>query len=192
MISVIIPTITGREQWYARCLAAYYATSPADTEYVTVLDRPTCGVAWNEGAARGRGGYLHFSADDLEPHPGWWEAAIGCVEAGGVPSARILNADGSLQSCGEWGEELPDGTATFIARVPFCSRDQWDLIGPIIETHYYTDNHFTYRGLCAGIPTVIVRAYLFTHHFASEGRLDGVNGRFEADRAAYDRAMAAV
>lgn len=180
----MLPTIEGREHWLARCLDAYYATSPADTEYVTVLNRATCGIAWNEGAELARGDYLHFSADDLEPHEGWWEAACACVETGALPSPRILNTDASLQSCGEWGQEMEEGARTYITRVPFLSRAQWEQVGPGIETHYYTDNAISFRGDLAGIPTVICRDYLFTHHFAPEGRVDE---RMQADYEAYQR-----
>jgi len=40
MISVIIPTIRGREESFARCVRSYEATSPPDTEYVVIEDRP--------------------------------------------------------------------------------------------------------------------------------------------------------
>lgn len=69
MISVVIPTVAGREHSLERCLAAYRAT--ADVELIVLADRQTCGVAWQEGIEQATGDYLHLSADDLEPHPGW-------------------------------------------------------------------------------------------------------------------------
>jgi len=127
VITVVIPTIAGREHWLARCVAAYEA-SCVDCELIVIPDRGACGIAWQEGAEQASGAFLHFSADDLEPHVGWAEAAVECVESGAIPSPRILNSDGSLQSSGQWGVDLPAGTVTDIARIPFMSRAQWEAI----------------------------------------------------------------
>lgn len=188
MISIIVPTIRGREHWYRRCSRAYFDTTEQDFELIPVRDRPSCGVAWNEGAEKARGDYLHFSADDLEPHSGWDAAAVAVAGSGKIPCPLILNENGTLQSCGTWGELVPDGTVTDIARVPFCSRTQWQEIRPIIETHYYTDNHFAHRAMLAGIPTVVCHNYLFTHHFALEGRLGA--DRMQADHDEFVKALA--
>lgn len=188
MISVIVPTITGREHWLGACVAAYQETAPGRLEIVVVKDRETCGLAWQAGADRAQGDYLHFTADDIVPHPGWWKAAVECVGTGAIPSARILNGDGTLQSSGAWGVDAEEGTVTDIARVPFCSRKQWASIGPSLETHYFTDNWFAHRASLAGIPTVVCRDYLFTHHYAPEGRLDA---RMGPDLEVYRRMVAA-
>ena len=55
MISVIVPTVVGREDHYARCVAAYERTAGDRIEIITIRDRPTCGLAWNEGAAQAKG-----------------------------------------------------------------------------------------------------------------------------------------
>jgi hypothetical protein len=189
VISVIVPTIAGRELWLEQCRVAYAAHTD-DYELIVVPNRPTCGLAWQDGADLAEGEFLHFTADDIEPHVGWWQAAVACVETGAIPSPRILNTDGSLQSSGEWGVDLADGTVTAIARIPFMSREQWDTLGPSLPIHYYTDNWIAYRAAQAGIPTVVCRGYEFTHHFAPEGRLDGADGRMYADYLAYQRAIA--
>lgn len=180
MISVVIPTIDGREHHLARCEAAYERFTD-DYELIIVRNEPTCGLAWEKGGALAKGDYIHLSADDLEPHEGWWEPAVRLVDEGKLPCPRILRPDGSLESCGEWGTEMEDGTETIIARIPFLSRAMWEKGGWTIPLHYYTDNWIYERGKQLGYPTVVCRDYLFTHYYASEGRLETI----ERDFAAY-------
>jgi glycosyltransferase involved in cell wall biosynthesis len=183
VISVIIPTIQGREFHLKRCLAAY-ALSSEPFEVLIVQDKPTCGEAWQAGAEKATGDYLHFSADDLEPHDGWWEPAIACAESGKLPCPRILSPDGSLESCGQWGQEMDEGVETNIARIPFLSREMWEHGDWIFPAQYYGDNWFWHRGQQLDIPTVICRDYLFTHYYASEGRLE----TYDQDLATYQAA----
>jgi hypothetical protein len=84
VISVVIPTIAGREHWLGNCIHAYERCS-GDIEIITVTDRETCGEAWAEGGKRAQGDFIHFTADDIEPHDGWDEAAIlfNPAESGG-------------------------------------------------------------------------------------------------------------
>ena len=49
VISIIIPTIDGRERSFSRCMAAYADTTPVPAQYLCFDNRPTCGIAWNEG-----------------------------------------------------------------------------------------------------------------------------------------------
>jgi hypothetical protein len=186
MISVVVPTIAGREHWLERCLAAYRRHG-GELEIIVVRDAPACGVAWQEGAEQARGEYVHFSADDLEPFAGWWQAAVATVDAGFVPAPRILNADGTLQSCGEWAVLQDDGAQTDMTRIPFLSRAQWDLVAPMIPLHYYTDNWVSHRARSHGVETRVVHAYAFVHHFAPEGRGAGMGS--DADRMWHDLAL---
>lgn len=171
MISVVIPTIAGREHWLKRCLKAYKDTSPADTEFIVIHDKPACGIAWNEGIEQAQGDYIHLSADDLEPHSGWWQHAVQICDEGNLPAPRLLNSDGTLQACGDNEVEKEDGVVVGFTRVPFLSREQAETIYPVIETHYYTDVWVSEVGRCYGMEVILSRSYLFTHHFAGEGRL---------------------
>lgn len=180
LISIIVPTIKGREQWLQRCLDSYRRTSPSSSEVIVVHDRPTCGIAWNDGIYLASGKYIHFSADDLEAHEGWWREGVLAADNGLLAAPRILNPDGTLQSCGVIDRECPQGIAVGFTRIPFLSEEQAEKITPIIETHYSTDVWVSEIGRLHGYQTVMARGYLFTHHFAQEGRVDE---RLEADNA---------
>ena len=191
MISVIVPTVPGREKHLEACLAAYdrYTT---DFEVHVIVGRPTCGEAWLAGADKAVGDYIHFSADDLEPFDGWWRAAVHVADTGFLPAPRILKADGTLETCGgsDGFGELPTGRQTDFTRIPFMARHQWNLIRPLVEgflvgAHYFTDNAVSWAGMQAGFPTVVHRGYSFTHHWAQAGRGAGMS---EDDRMRHDHA----
>lgn len=173
-ISIVCPTIDGREESLERCRTAYCETSE-DAEFLIVRNAPTCNQAWNIGIPETRGSYIHLTADDIEPFPGWWEAGIEWVERGFLPAPRILHTDGTLQSCGDGDWETDTGTVTELTRVPFFSREQMDTLGiyPIRpEGQYFGDAYVSHRGRLKGVPTVVVREMCFKHHFAQAGRLD--------------------
>jgi hypothetical protein len=181
MISVVLPTIDGREDHLARSRAAYEATlrGVTDVEILVIRNQPACGIAWQLGAERATQPYLHFTADDLVPHEGWWQAAVATADRGDVPAPLVRGPDGGVE---ELGPETLGCT-----RIPFCSREQWQRIGPMVPLHYYTDNWFSFRALRAGLRIADVPAYAFTHNWAQAGRLDA---RMAQDRAAFIGYMA--
>ncbi|GAC1530914.1 MAG: hypothetical protein NVS3B1_23620 [Marmoricola sp.] len=185
-ISVIVPTVYGREASLGRCIAAYEATTP-DIEVIVRHNHPTCASAWEHGAKAATGDALHFTADDLEPHPGWAEAAIDTIHRDAIP-APFVYRDGKLESCGGVQQELADlSPAPNISVIPFCSAEQWQWIGPhLVDAHYYTDNWFTYRARRAGFPVLVRSGYAFNHHWAQPGRGAGMS---EADRMDHDRRL---
>lgn len=184
VISVVIPTITGREHWLDRCLDAYRKTLRyIEHEIIVIKDRPACGIAWNEGIEQAKGNYIHLSADDLEPIQGWVGAAVVTAKRGELPSARILNTDGTLQSCGTDHLEHEEGEEAFVARIPFATREQFNRIGPMLTNHYMGDYWFSHRGRECGYPSVVRRDYCFVHHYAQEGRIDTL----AADVRAYKK-----
>lgn len=189
MIAVVVPTIRGREALYERTVAAYRAT--ADVAIITVRDRPTIGQAWNDGAeaAIGTGAeYLHLSADDVEPQPGWAEAAAQAAQADRWPSPRILNPDGTLHSCGtmgggmllpECGNTTPCGSSPF----PFMQMSEWAGVGPSIPAHYYADDFLAWSARQQGLQVQVVRDFCLVH-------LEGTPGRSRmVQRSAADRQM---
>lgn len=185
MISVIVPTIRGREHWLERCQQAYSENTWHEFEFIVIHDHPTCNSAWNEGIRQAKGEFIHLSADDLEPHSGWDTVGLSCLGKGFLPCPRVLNADGSLQSCGSDAYEHETGTSSDVARVPLFPRALLPAIYPIFDGHYAGDYWVTSQGRKVGWPTVVVREMLFTHHMASEGRLHTL----DADWAAFQAAL---
>lgn len=192
VITVVIPTVAGREVDFARCVAAYRQRSVHELRIVTLHDMPTCGEAWNAGAEQANGDYLHFTADDLEPHRGWDVAAVAAADAGELPAPRIVRPDGRLDYCGVHGRELPDGMRVSMSVIPFMTMAQWQAIGPVLPVHYFSDNWISWRGRLAGFPTVVRRAFAFTHHWATAGRGAGMTyeQRMAHDRKIFDAAVA--
>lgn len=169
MISVIIPTIDGREHWLEKAERVYCETTE-NFELIVVRNAPSCNLGWNTGIEQATGDFIHLSADDLEPHPGWWRAALRCVRKGQLPCARVLNSDGTLQSCGNDATEVATGSISDLARVPFFPRTLLSTIYPIFGNHYCGDYWVTARARALGWETVVIRGMVFTHHMAAEGR----------------------
>lgn len=185
--------MTGREGYLAKAVQSYEET--ADVEVLLYTDLPCCGQAWLQGIQEGTGSYFHMGADDVEMHPRWWQDAVQACDLGYLPAARILNTDGTLQSCGPWGREVPNGAILHgedFTRSPFFSRAQWERLEPLVapilgQLHYFSDNVFTWAGRLLGIETVVVRGYEYTHHLADVKRGAGTTweGRMEADHKLF-------
>jgi hypothetical protein len=191
-VRVVIPTVDGREDDLSRCVSAYRATTPEQAlQFAVYRNYPTCGEVWTIGAdeaANGLGNgvrspvpdFVHFTADDLEPSPGWYEAAVACVARGRLPSAVVTGADGQLESCGRFrGALRPDHEHPYSCTlVPFCSLQQWARIRPVPPVHYHSDSLFSARAVAVGYEFEILHAYRFMHHWAMAGR-DRVNRKAE-------------
>jgi hypothetical protein len=176
VVAVVVPTVQGREEDLERCLRAYEATAPDAKVYVE-HDRLSCGEAWIEGAERASQDgfdYLHFTADDLEPHEGWLEVAVETVDKGYIPAPLVYHPSGELESAGlanlgcyvgahdDWMHI--EGTT-----VPFLTREMWDAIG-MIPIHYASDLWVSTQGRKHGWETVVRTGMRFTHYTAQPGR----------------------
>lgn len=188
LVTVPLPTIDGREHFLDKAVASYKRTVP-NLEIILVRNAPNCGVVWQYGAETGKGDYILMGADDVEMHDGSPQAAIQMIDQGALPAPLIYHTDGRVQACGgSWEQMEPDHAYTEFTRGPVVSRAQWNVIGPMIPTHYYTDNWITYRGLLHDIPTVVCHAFAYTHHMADEGRGAGMtwNERMAADHRLFE------
>lgn len=179
-VSIVCPTVKGREASLERTRAAYALTTDREYEFIVEAGHATCGAAWNAGVARATGELVHLTADDIVPHMGWLDAGAARLHTGAIPAARILHGDGTLQSCGDQYDR-EEGHVTEVARIPLLPADLARAIFPIPPIHYYTDNIVSDRARDRDWPTVVTRGYLFTHHLAGEGRLD----RLAQDGQAY-------
>jgi GT2 family glycosyltransferase len=170
MLSIIIPTITGREESYKRCQQAYLNTMPHDWEIVTVTDRPNWPAACNEGFTYANGDYLHFTADDLEPLPGWWEEALDWItKHDELPAPKVFN----YSAQGEWDNAVdgPDKAVPHFTRIPLMTRSQYERIGPWPEIDYCADVWLSEKARTLGIETRMIHSYAFVHHWEQIGRI---------------------
>jgi len=183
VISVVIPTVEGREEHYDHCADAYARRTVQAFELITERDYPSVGLAWQAGAERATGDFIHLTCDDIEPHDDWATAAIEAVEQGFIPAPRVYGADGTPQSWPRQGQELTDWEPVYMTSLPFCSREQWQRITPLFTAHYYTDDFFSYRAALAGWEPRVRVGYDFTHYWAQHKRGAGMT---EGDRMQHD------
>lgn len=186
MIGVVIPTIRGREASLERTIEAYERTC-SSVNIMVVHDEPSCGSAWQIGAEEVAGDWLHLTADDIEPLEGWAEAAIEVYGRGDLPAGPVWRPAGDLESCRGWELWGEDGEVADLARVPFCSMDDWRRrISPMIPTQYYSDDWFTFRASSLGRRPTIDHRYQFVHHRPATMRM-GEHQRMIADQIEYER-----
>lgn len=199
-ILVVVPTITGREHWFDRCFRAYCKNTTNVLLFWPVRNEPTCGAAWNRGWAeqpwtgRHRADYVHMSADDLEPQPGWDVAAIEAVESGVLPCPLQTHADGSPFQWGRSQAPVPDWSPTTATTLPFLPWALAEQILPGLDCHYYTDDMISWKAQRLGWGDVYREGYRFIHHLAPEGRGAGMgsaDARMRHDLKIYEEAKAA-
>lgn len=193
-VSVVIPTIGGREHLVEKTVAAFRATLPGpELEIVLVKDRMTIGRAWNDGAPACSGDYLMLAADDIIPHPGWDLAAIEAAKDDYWPAPRIDNHDGSLLATGSMGggwilTGCADWAPVVSSQFPFMRRELWPEIGPSLEIHYFADDYLSARARSCGLIPVYREGYRLLHLEGTHGRAEMVN-RSMTDRLQFEEAM---
>lgn len=188
LISVIVPTVAGREDHLERCVTAYASQAPGNYRLDLVVEHghPTCGVAWQAGLAKAHGDYVHLSCDDIEPRPGWHAPAIEAVKAGFLPAPQVCNPSGEPQSWPEPGKLGEDWAPVPMTSLPFCTAGQMDQIAPLMRSHYFSDDWFSWRAMRAGWPCRLRSGYAFTHHWATVKRGAGMT---QDERMAHDRGL---
>lgn len=185
-IAVVIPTISSRQELCAMAVKDYEELTP-NVLISVVHDAPNCGAGWQQGVEQIQNeawDYLHLSADDIEPLPNWWEQAVDRCGEGSIPNALVFRPDGSVESGARWQYRGTRGEKAILAQVPFCSRKQWEKIGPMVPIQYYSDNWFTWRAEQAGWPCLHEPSYRFVHHRPRNPR-PGEQNQMIADYAAY-------
>lgn len=175
-ISVIIPTVEGREDHLLRCTTAYgaHALGSYDLELIVVHDRPSVGAGWQDGLEKVTGDFIHLTADDIEPCHGWHAPAIEAVEKGFLPAPQVYDPNGFPQSHPLPGRVAPDWTEVHMTSLPFCSTGQMGHIAPLFTAHYFTDDFFSWRGMNAGYGRRLRTGYAFVHYWAQHKRGAGM------------------
>ncbi len=150
VVTVVIPTVDGREEHFERCWRAYTDCVVGAYELDLIIERnhPTCGHAWQAGLERisTHSQYVHFTCDDIEPRPGWSDQAIEAVERGFLPAPQVYGPQGQPQSHPHWGRVGTDWEPVYMTSLPFVSRAQLEKIVPLFTSHYSSDDWFSYRG----------------------------------------------
>lgn len=178
-VSIVIPTVKGREASFDRCVHSYKTTLPAgwDAEFIIVRDRPSCGEAWNEGAAIATGGWLHITADDIEAKAGWLDAAVHCRNGFTIPSPIL-----ELPRGGTDGEIGADGELARMTPLPFIVTDDWPGCPPI---HYWSDYAVSRRLELDGHEIRWCHGYRFIHHRVHDEARGRMERRFHEDREIF-------
>lgn len=171
MLSVVVPTISGREESLARCISSYERTlEEVEHEIIVVKDENSWPRACNVGYQRSAGDVIHWTADDLEALPGWYANIPAALEVDELPAPAVFDyrEDGKFANA----EDGADGATTWFTRIPICRRDQAERIGLWPEITYYADIWFSEKARAIGIETRLLYSYRFVHHWSGVGRVD--------------------
>ena len=169
-LSIVMPTIQGREDELERTIAAYERLTPREIEWIVERDHPTVASAWNAGAAKATGAVLHLGNDDLEPESDeWFPAALAALAMGSVPVGWVRE-HGLV-----FGRDFP--------RVPVCMRSWWEPLDP--RLHYWADNQFGDVQAKQGHFTIVMDDFDFLHRKSMIGRDESAE-RLARDHAVYE------
>ena len=171
-ISVIMPTISGREESLARMVAAYHERTPHELEIINPKDYPSWPAGCNAGQLRATGDVLHFASDDLEPLEGWATAMLESLRADEIPAPQLWDFAWSAKAPVNAAADGPPGVITAFSRVPSLTWEMADAIGPWPEMAYYADNWVSDKARILGWETRVMGDYRFVHHWHQTGRLD--------------------
>jgi hypothetical protein len=173
-ITVIIPTVTGRERYLAQCIESYKDNTQATVEFQVFKDLPGVAFGWQRGAEAANGRWLHMTNDDAEAVRGWDVPAIEMASRGIQPCPRLWNPDGTPWANAPADRDpwsLPHGAPAPLSTIPFLDRNWWPDVTPLPPgMHYFSDNWISWRLEIVGIPTAICHGYDFVHHWAAEHR----------------------
>jgi hypothetical protein len=157
-LSVLIPTLRGREGVLFETTAAYRASAPG-CEILTV-EGLSWGAGLNELLPRSSGELVIYAADDAAPLAGWLEAASAFLESGRIPAARYLDRDGKglVEQ-----DDSPDGTACAWTRHFCLPRELAQRLGPLLDLTWWADIELSERIVDSGLRLEVCSGYAFTH-----------------------------
>ena len=169
-LSIVMPTIPGRDTELARSMGAYQRLTPnIEIEWVVERGHPNCGAAWNAGVTKCTGDIIHMGADDIEPETNaWFPAAMQAINQGNIPLGLVRE-----DVVGTFGRDF--------ARVVICKREWWQNVPDI---HYWSDNAFTDLMQAAGHEPTVVEGFDFYHRRSMIGR-DESTARLHRDYHVY-------
>ena len=181
MISIVIPTISGREESLERTLKSYVEHTKVKYELIVIQNAPTWPDACNLGYEQAKGKVILFGADDLDATKGWHRDVLKFFRSNDeLPAPYITDYvyDAPMMNA----EDGADGAYTYFTRVPILRRDQYERIGPWPSLVYYADIWVSEKARSIGIRTRMLYSYRFIHHWCQIGRVDS---RENLDMAGY-------
>lgn len=194
-VSIVIATVKGREKELEQNIAALHASAGDDEfEIIVVRDHSSIGQAANTGVAAASGDYIALIADDMVPHPGWFEAAKLAADFGYYPAPRIDTLNGDVLATGSMGggwimTDCADWAPVCSSQLPFMKREAWAEIGPALEIGYYVDDYLAARARAVGLIVAYREGYRFTHIDGTAGHSELVRDAM-TDRRKFEHAMA--
>jgi hypothetical protein len=196
-ILVACPTLAGREESLDVCKESYKKTvGDATLRFSIPVDCKSWGEGVNEALSEADElwgldsfDYIHLTADDLEAHEGWLDAAVETLGKGQYPAPHLLNPDGSTFSFGHGDSNMFDTShdwkPTNTSVIPTFTPLMWKMMGPMIPIQYFTDNYMSHKARLIGMHTVARLPYLFTHHASDVLPNGSRNDRLQEDQAIY-------
>lgn len=165
-VSIVIPTVTGREKWLDRCARAYELQCPK-AQIIVIKDEKSCGIAWQKGCELSDRKYVHFTADDILPGSDWVREAAQCLDNGSIPAATVVDSRGRLAVC---DSPLGDMGLWPNVLVPLLTQDLLSSGEWLAPIHYGSDDWVTYTAVRRGFQVTRLTTYRMTHYVAGEGR----------------------
>ncbi|HSE47497.1 MAG TPA: glycosyltransferase family A protein [Gemmatimonadales bacterium] len=174
-LSIVIPTISGREESLERAVESFKQTTRGcQHEIIIIKDEPTWPEACNAGFYQSKGEVVLFSADDLDALRNWWKRPLAhLAEYDELPAPRVYDnhgPDGQRWLMNE--KDGKDGDLTHFTRIPIMTRSQWERIGPWPNLIYYADMWVSEKARTLGIRTRMIYGFDFFHHWSQIGRVD--------------------
>ena len=158
-LSILIPTIPGREE-LLRIVSATHVAQHPDCEILT-----TSVYSWGEGlnqlARRAKGDYWLTACDDILPHAGWFHAARQAVDLGFTPATRYWHKDGSPLRAGT--DDAAHGDRVDWCRSFLLTEEIYSDVGPFIDATWYADVDYSERIRETGREIVACDGFSFTH-----------------------------
>lgn len=180
-ILIVLPTVTGREEHFNRCITAYAERTPGyEPHIVATFDQPTWGqgirtVLEQVGDDIDTFEYIHFTADDLEPMEGWAAPAVEAAKSGVVPAPYLMDTGGEVFYGHPPTRDMADWKPTLTSTIPFMRVRDWKKCAPMCDWHFFTDDFISHRARSAGLGICCRSDYRFVHHVAQERRGAGMS-----------------
>lgn len=162
-LSVLIPTIDGREAMLATVTATVKRQYPAAE--ILVARGGSWGAGLNFLAQYAAGSYWSCCCDDTVPIDGWFDAGRAMLEQGCEPASRYFTVDGEPLHL---SDAAPHGEPLNWCRSFLLTPEMYEQVGPFIDASWYVDFDYSERLIAAGWPIRACDGFAFTHLAGSQ------------------------